>query len=83
MGKTSIIRPIFGQRARKASGEGQSPPQELEVGNTFWLVLVSQKSYMVKLRVYQMKKVLTEVKKKKCQIPQNNANKKNKQMLLF
>ena len=32
MGQNSIIRSFFARRAKKASAEGQSPPQELEVG---------------------------------------------------
>ena len=32
MGQISIISSFFARRAKKASAEGQSPPQELEVG---------------------------------------------------
>ena len=32
MGQNSIISSFFVQRAKKASAEGQSPQQELEVG---------------------------------------------------
>ena len=32
MGQNSIISSFFARRAKKASAEGRSPPQELEVG---------------------------------------------------
>ena len=32
MGQKSIISSFFARRAKKASAEGRSPPQELEVG---------------------------------------------------
>ena len=40
MGQNRIITSFFAQRAKKASAEGQSPPQELEVGPRSWPYLL-------------------------------------------
>ena len=40
MGQNSIISNFFARRAKKASAEGQSPPQELEVSPRSGLYLL-------------------------------------------
>ena len=40
MGQNSVIRSFFARRAKKASAEGQSPPQDLEVGPYLLVIII-------------------------------------------
>ena len=56
MGQNSIISSFFARRAKKASAEGQSPPQELEVSprsGLYLLVYIGRKKLILTKNVFE------------------------------